>query len=134
MTPSGLPKYPSPITSSIPGQAKCNLPDGTTALPLIPDIPQAILGSQLPGLPISSHAVSAGSGRPAMVGTVSHLLEWKKSNFPSLNNSDIDLDDSLQGWRAGEINQRSLVPPGTDSTHQLPGTSGGYTSSSNIGN
>jgi len=77
MTPSGEPKHPSPITSSIPGQAKCNqlsTKDGTTVLPLIPDIHKAIPGSQLPGLPITNQTVPSGSGRLAMVGATPHLL------------------------------------------------------------
>jgi len=46
------------------------------------------LDGQLPGLSVSGQAISSGSGRPAMVGTTLHLLEWEKPNFPSLNNSN----------------------------------------------
>jgi len=47
-----------------------------------------IPGSQLPGLPITSQTVPSGSGRPAMVGTTPHLLEWEKPYFSSFNNSN----------------------------------------------
>ena len=100
MTPSDQPEHPSPITSSIPGQAKCNQPsttDGTTVLPLTPDIHEAIPGSQLPRLPITSQTVPSGSGRPTMVGTTPHLLKWEKLISPA-SIIAIDLDTSLQGW------------------------------------
>ena len=113
MTPSGKPEHPSPITSSISGQAKCNQPsttDGTTVLPLTPDIHMAIPGSQLPGLPFTSQTVPSGSGRPAMVGTIPHLLKWEKLYFPSFNNSNRlgNFTAGLGSHLQGKIDQRSL--------------------------
>ena len=115
-TPSGQPEHPSLITSSILGQAKCNQPsttDGTTVLPLTPDIHKAIPGSQLPGLPFTSQTVPSGSGTPIMVGTTPHLLEWEKLYFPSFNNSN-RLRYFTAATCKGKSTKSSLVPPGTD--------------------
>ena len=50
---------------------------------LTPDIPQAILGSQLPGLPITSQAVYTGSGRPSYNGgNNTSLPGMRKALFP----------------------------------------------------
>jgi len=115
MTSSGQLEHPSPITSSIPGQAKCNQPsttDGTTVLLLTPDIRKAIPGSQLPGLPITSQTVPSGSGRSAMVRISPHLLEWEKPYFASFNNSNRlrRFTVGLGSYLWGEIDKRSLVP------------------------
>jgi len=66
-----------------------------------------------------------------------HLTSWNGRSltyFPSLHNGN-----RLQCFTAGlgshlqrEIGKRSLVPPGADSAHQLPGTSGSYSGSLNL--
>jgi len=109
MTPSGHLEHPSPITSSIPGQAKCNQPsttDGTTVLLLTPDMRKAIPGSQLPGLPVTSQTVP--SAVEDLQWWEQHLTSWNGRSF-GFNNSSrlIHFTTGLGSHLQGEIDQRS---------------------------
>jgi len=118
-------------------QTECNhfsSSDGSSLLPVSPDLFKTITGSQFTELPVTCSVICLGSRGPPVMATSSVQLEWEKPNLPTvLNDNNFRcLSPGLGSPLQWSTDQRSVVSSRTSSPHQLLRASCSLTSCEDI--